>query len=80
MRYAQINTLHNVSSFGRFYVAVEALGLSQPALLEQVRQPEVSYDLLIFRRQNLEALFQYDVMCWSFAVSCARLPNLFFEA
>ena len=52
MRYAQINTLHNVSSFGRFSVAVEALGLSQPALSEQVRQPEVSYDLLIFRRQN----------------------------
>ena len=52
MRYAQINTLHNVSSFGRFSVAVEALGLSQPALWEQVRQPEVSYDLLIFRRQD----------------------------
>ena len=80
MRNAQIKTFHNVALIGRFSVAVEALGPSQPALWEQVRQPEVSYDLLIFRRQNLEALFQYDVMCWSFAVSCARLPNLFFEA
>ena len=52
MRYAQIKTFHNVASIGRFSVAVEALGLSQPALSEQVRQPEVSYDLLIFRRQN----------------------------
>tara|TARA_B100000242_G_scaffold114242_1_gene79704 strand:- start:218 stop:391 length:174 start_codon:yes stop_codon:yes gene_type:complete len=52
MRNAQIKTFHNVALIGRFSVAVEALGLSQPALSEQVRQPEVSYDLLIFRRQN----------------------------
>ena len=52
MRNAQIKTFHNVALIGRFSVAVEALGLSQPALSEQVRQPEVSYDLLIFRRQD----------------------------
>ena len=52
MRNAQIKTFHNVALIGRFSVAVEALGLSQPAFSEQVRQPEVSYDLLIFRRQN----------------------------
>ena len=50
MRYVQIKTFHNVALIGRFSVAVEALGPSQPALREQVRQPEVSYDLLSFRR------------------------------
>ena len=52
MRYAQIKAFHHVALIGGFSVAAEALGLSQPALLEQVRQPEVSYDLLLFRRQN----------------------------
>ena len=35
-----------------FPVAAGALGLSQPALSEQVRRLEVRYDLLLFRRRT----------------------------
>ena len=52
MRYAQIRAFHHVALHGGFSRAAEALGLSQPALSEQVRQLEVRYDLLLFRRQN----------------------------
>ena len=52
MRYAQIKAFHHVALHGGFSRAAEALGLSQPALSEQVRQLELRYDLLLFRRQN----------------------------
>ena len=52
MRYAQIKAFHHVALHGGFSRAAEALGLSQPALSEQVRQLELHYDLLLFRRQN----------------------------
>ena len=52
MRYAQIRAFHHVALHGGFSRAAEALGLSQPALSEQVRQLEVRYDLLLFRRQS----------------------------
>ncbi len=52
MRYAQIRAFHHVALCGGFSRAAEALGLSQPALSEQVRQLEAAYDLLLFRRQN----------------------------
>ena len=52
MRYAQIKAFHHVALYGGFSRAADALGLSQPALSEQVRQLEVRYDLLLFRRQN----------------------------
>ena len=52
MRYAQIRAFHHVALCGGFSRAAELLGLSQPALSEQVRLLETSYDLLLFRRQN----------------------------
>lgn len=52
IRYAQIKAFHHVALHGGFSVAAEALGLSQPALSEQVRRLEVRYDLLLFRRQS----------------------------
>ena len=52
MRYAQIKAFHHVALHGGFSRAAEALGLSQPALSEQVRQLETRYDLLLFRRQS----------------------------
>jgi aminoethylphosphonate catabolism LysR family transcriptional regulator len=52
MRYAQIRAFHHVALCGGFSRAADALGLSQPALSEQVRQLEATYDLLLFRRQN----------------------------
>ena len=52
MRYAQIKAFHHFVLHGGFSVAAEALSLSQPALSDQVRQLEVRYDLLLFRRQN----------------------------
>ena len=55
MRYAQIRAFHHVALCGGFSRAAESLGLSQPALSEQVRQLEASYDLLLFRRQNRRA-------------------------
>lgn len=55
MRYAQIRAFHHVALCGGFSRAAESLGLSQPALSEQVRQLEASYDLLLFWRQNRRA-------------------------
>ena len=55
MRYAQIRAFHHVALCGGFSRAAESLGLSQPALSEQVRQLEAAYDLLLFRRQNRRA-------------------------
>ena len=55
MRYAQIRAFHHVALCGGFSRAAESLGLSQPALSEQVRHLEASYDLLLFRRQNRRA-------------------------
>ena len=52
MRYAQIRAFHHVALCGGFSRAAALLGLSQPALSEQVRLLETSYDLLLFRRQN----------------------------
>ena len=52
MRHTQIKAFHHVAVHGGFSRAAEALGLSQPALSEQVRQLETQYDLLLFRRQN----------------------------
>ncbi len=55
MRYAQIRAFHHVALCGGFSRAAKSLGLSQPALSEQVRQLEAAYDLLLFRRQNRRA-------------------------
>ena len=52
MRHTQIRAFHHVALHGGFSRAARALGLSQPALSEQVRQLEIQYDLLLFRRQN----------------------------
>ena len=52
MRYAQIRAFHHVALCGGFSRAAEMLGVSQPALSEQVRHLEANYDLLLFRRQN----------------------------
>ena len=50
MRHSQIRAFHHVALLGGFSSAAEALGLSQPAVSEQVRKLEQGYDTLLFDR------------------------------
>ncbi len=52
MRYSQIRAFHHVASCGGFSRAAEALGLTQPAISEQVRKLESDHDVLLFNRDR----------------------------
>jgi aminoethylphosphonate catabolism LysR family transcriptional regulator len=52
MRYAQLRAFHNVAIHGGFSKAAAALGLTQPAISDQVRKLEVEYDARLFIRQK----------------------------
>jgi LysR family transcriptional regulator, low CO2-responsive transcriptional regulator len=52
MRYVQLRAFHHVAISGGFSRAAERLGLTQPAISDQVRSLEKSYDLLLFDRQR----------------------------
>ncbi|MGR3454347.1 LysR substrate-binding domain-containing protein [Pseudooceanicola sp.] len=52
MRYAQLRAFHHVAVAGGFSRAAEALHLTQPAVSDQVRQLEESYDILLFDRSR----------------------------
>ena len=52
MRYVQLRAFHNVAVHGGFSRAANALSLTQPAVSDQVRKLEESYDVLLFNRQK----------------------------
>ncbi len=52
MKHAQLRAFHHVALLGGFSRAAEALGLSQPAVSEQVRKLEQRYDTLLFERSS----------------------------
>ena len=52
MRHAQLRAFHHVALTGGFSRAAEALGLSQPAVSEQVRRLEQDHDVLLFHRDR----------------------------
>jgi aminoethylphosphonate catabolism LysR family transcriptional regulator len=52
MRYVQLRAFHNVAVHGGFSRAAKALGLTQPAISDQVRKLESEYDIRLFDRQK----------------------------
>ncbi|MEM7060083.1 MAG: LysR substrate-binding domain-containing protein [Pseudomonadota bacterium] len=52
MRYSQLRAFHNVALNGGFSRAAEALGLTQPAISDQVKRLERDYDVLLIRRSS----------------------------
>ena len=50
MTHAQIRAFHYVALLGGFSLAAEALGLTQPAISDQVRKLETGNDVLLFSR------------------------------
>ena len=52
MRHSQIKAFHYVALLGGFSRAAEDLGLTQPAISEQVRNLEQDHDVLLFRRER----------------------------
>ena len=52
MRHAQLRAFHHVATAGGFSRAAADLGLTQPALSDQVRRLEEEYDVLLFNRQR----------------------------
>ncbi|MEM6988526.1 MAG: LysR family transcriptional regulator, partial [Pseudomonadota bacterium] len=66
MTHAQLRAFHYVAALGGFSVAADRLGLTQPAVSDQVRKLEHENDVLLFSRARKkvrltaqgEALFQ----------------------
>ena len=52
MRYVQLRAFHHVATQGGFSRAADALNLTQPAVSDQVRRLEQSYDLRLFDRRQ----------------------------
>ena len=52
MRHAQLRAFHHVAHHAGFSRAAQALGLTQPAVSEQVRKLEQHYDVLLFQREK----------------------------
>lgn len=52
MRYVQLRAFHSVALYGGFSRAGAALGLTQPAISDQVRKLEQTYDVLLFSRSK----------------------------
>ena len=50
MRHAQLKAFHAVATWGGFSRAASQLGISQPALSEQVRKLEEAYGVELFVR------------------------------
>ncbi len=52
MKYVQLRAFHNVAIHGGFSRAAEAMGLTQPAVSDQVLGLEQGYDILLFNRRK----------------------------
>ncbi len=52
MKYVQLRAFHHVALHGSFSRAADALGLTQPAVSDQVLSLEQAYDVLLFDRRK----------------------------
>ena len=52
LRYVQLRAFHHVAVSGGFSRAATALGLTQPAISDQVRKLEEEYDVILFNRHK----------------------------
>jgi LysR family transcriptional regulator, low CO2-responsive transcriptional regulator len=52
MKYVQLRAFHNVAIHGGFSRAAQAMGLTQPAVSDQVLGLEQTYDILLFDRRK----------------------------
>lgn len=52
MKHSQLRAFHFVALHGGFSRAADAMGLTQPAVSDQVRKLEQEYDVLLFNRRN----------------------------
>lgn len=52
MRFTQLRAFHHVAVCGGFSKAANALGLTQPAISDQVRKLEIDYDVRLFKRDG----------------------------
>lgn len=60
MTHAQIRAFHYVALLGGFSLAAEALGLTQPAISDQVRKLEKDNDVLLFSRVRKKVVLTPD--------------------
>lgn len=74
MRHTQIKAFHHVALLGGFSRAAEALGLTQPAVSEQVRKLEQDHDTLLFHRDRRQ------VRLTGAGEALFRLTRPYFEA
>ena len=56
MRYVQLRAFHYVAICGGFSRAAEQLHLTQPAISDQVRKLEETYDILLFNRHKKQVV------------------------
>jgi len=52
MRYVQLRAFHHVATCGGFSRAAAALGLTQPAISDQVKKLEIEYDVHLLERRK----------------------------
>ncbi|MEJ6502402.1 MAG: LysR substrate-binding domain-containing protein [Rhodobacterales bacterium] len=60
MKYVQLRAFHNVALAGGFSRAAEIMGLTQPALSDQVLKLEQAYDVLLFSRHKKQVSLTED--------------------
>ncbi len=60
MRYAQLKAFHYVAVYQGFSKAAAALGLTQPAISEQVKKLEIEYDIRLFDRKKRQTNLTHD--------------------
>lgn len=73
MRHTQLRAFHAVAEHGGFSAAAQALGLSQPALSDQVKKLEQAHDVLLFSRDGRQ------VRLTPQGVALHRLTTQYFE-
>lgn len=56
MKYVQLRAFHNVAIHGGFSRAADAMGLTQPAISDQVLALEQGYDVLLFNRHKKQTV------------------------
>ena len=74
MRHSHLRAFHAVATHGGFSAAAQALGLSQPALSDQVKKLEQAHDVLLFHRDGRQ------VRLTPAGTALLRLTRGYFEA
>lgn len=59
-KHGQLRAFHNVARLGGFSRAADALGLTQPAISDQVRKLEMEQDVLLFNRDRRQVTLTSD--------------------